>query len=168
MEADERGRVEVSDTGATAIDGSAALAPRTFEEYGHQVDESSPISNPSPPLNDGHSRAGIMAALGRPNPLSGYSGLSGGTGARATGAAGLRRGQSILARRPGEAEESGLAILKRGETLRRTGKKRKPRAVKPEAVSALPFQLCLALYLSFLACFLVTRALHQNHPFHLG
>lgn len=133
MEADERGRVEVSDTGATAIDGSAALAPRTFEEYGHQVDESSPISNPSPPLNDGHSRAGIMAALGRPNPLSGYSGLSGGTGARATGAAGLRRGQSILARRPGEAEESGLAILKRGETLRRTGKKRKPRAVKPEA-----------------------------------
>ncbi|KNZ56046.1 uncharacterized protein VP01_250g3 [Puccinia sorghi] len=134
MEADERGRVEVSDTGATAIDGSAALAPPTFEAHGHQVDESSPTSNPATPFNDGPSRAGIMAALGRPNPLSGYSGLSGGAGARATGAAGLRRGQSILARRPGEAEESGLAILKRGETLRRTGKKRKPRAVKPETL----------------------------------
>ncbi|KAI9610224.1 hypothetical protein KEM48_002657 [Puccinia striiformis f. sp. tritici PST-130] len=123
MEADERGRVEVSITGATAIDGSAALAQQPFDSHAPLPEENSPCSNSSGPLNSGPSRAGIMAALGRPAPPSGYAGLGGGGGggARPTGAGGLRRGQSILARRPGEAEESGLAILKRGETLRRNG-----------------------------------------------
>ncbi|KAH9452711.1 hypothetical protein Pst134EB_016664 [Puccinia striiformis f. sp. tritici] len=127
MEADERGRVEVSITGATAIDGSAALAQQPFDSHAPLPEENSPCSNSSGPLNSGPSRAGIMAALGRPAPPSGYAGLGGGGGggARPTGAGGLRRGQSILARRPGEAEESGLAILKRGETLRRNGRKRK-------------------------------------------
>ncbi|OAV99384.1 hypothetical protein, variant [Puccinia triticina 1-1 BBBD Race 1] len=129
MEADERGRVEVSHTGATAIDGSAALAQQPFDPHPHPLEEHSPNSNSPGPINTGPSRAGLMAALGRPAPPSGYSGLGGGGGggggARSAGAGGLRRGQSILARRPGEAEESGLAILKRGETLRRTGRKRK-------------------------------------------
>ncbi|KAA1066436.1 Chitin synthase, class 3 [Puccinia graminis f. sp. tritici] len=126
MEADERGRVEVSHTGATAFDGSAALAQQPFDPHAHPLEEHSPNSNSPGPMNTTHSRAGLMAALGRPAPPSGYAGLVGEAGgARTAATGGLRRGQSILARRPGEAEESGLAILKRGETLRRTGRKRK-------------------------------------------
>ncbi|PLW16594.1 hypothetical protein PCANC_15312 [Puccinia coronata f. sp. avenae] len=135
MEADERGRVEVSDTGATAIDGSAALAPQPYEPNASPLEGQSPSSNLAASPNSGPSRAGLMAALGRQAPPSGYSGLGSGPGARSAGTGGLRRGQSILARRPGEAEESGLAILKRGETLRRTGKHRKSRSNVVEAHS---------------------------------
>jgi chitin synthase len=135
MEADERGRVEVSDTGATAIDGSAALAPQPYEPNASPLEGQSPSSNLAASPNSGPSRAGLMAALGRQAPPSGYSGLGSGPGARSAGTGGLRRGQSILARRPGEAEESGLAILKRGETLRRTGKHRKSRSNVVEAVN---------------------------------
>jgi chitin synthase len=137
MEADERGRVEVSHTGATAFDGSAALAQQPFDPHANPLEEHSPSSNSPGPMNTNHSRAGLMAALGRPAPPSGYSGLVGeGGGARTAATGGLRRGQSILARRPGEAEESGLAILKRGETLRRTGRKPKTGAGAAETVSA--------------------------------
>ncbi|KAA1087587.1 Chitin synthase, class 3 [Puccinia graminis f. sp. tritici] len=63
---DERGRVEVSHTGATAFDGSAALAQQPFDPHAHPLEEHSPNSNSPGPMNTTHSRAGLMAALGRP------------------------------------------------------------------------------------------------------
>lgn len=161
MEADERGKVGLSYTGMAAVDGSAALAQHPHQhEHGHDTESNSPTSVQAIPIGPGSSRAGLLAALGRPIPPSGYSGLAGHT-SRPTGPlSGLKRGQSILARRPGEAEESGLAILQRGETLRRNSRKRNSGAAVSEMKlpSKSPFSpwqfYCKAITCCFPACLL--------------
>ncbi|MBW0500256.1 hypothetical protein O181_039971 [Austropuccinia psidii MF-1] len=122
MEADERGRIAQSKTGATAMDGSVALYHPQFDPSILPTDQSSitlqddflPNSNHLPLPSH---QPGFMAALGRPTPHLGYTGLN--SPPSQIDLQGLKRGKSLLARGPGEAEESGLAILKRGETLRR-------------------------------------------------
>ncbi|CAH7686475.1 chitin synthase 3 [Phakopsora pachyrhizi] len=139
MQADERGRVGLSNTGTAAIDGSVARVPEQFDSRGHPIDltiNHNQVSNSlNPSENHSHRHhPGLMAALGRSAPHQGYSGL---LNSRKP-SEGLKRGQSILARGPGEAEESGLSILKRGETLRRRVRKTKISDSDVAALSSPP------------------------------
>lgn len=136
MEADERGRTGLSSTGMAAVDGSVA-APMAYGYNEMDARYEDYVDGPRSPLHPGSPgareaaglRQNALSALGRPIPggaaAHGYSGI-GGTGHHHPGAFGpngertnLRRGRSLLQRGPGEADESGLSILKRGETLRR-------------------------------------------------
>lgn len=131
MEADERGRTGLSSTGMAAVDGSVA-APLAYVPMEDDARYQDYVDGPRSPLHPGSPgamqaaglRHNALSALGRPVPGGAGAGYStaGGPG-QVFGPNGertnLRRGRSLLARGPGEADESGLSILKRGETLRR-------------------------------------------------
>lgn len=125
MQADARGRVGLSETGTTAIDGSVALV-QAAHPGPRRADPGSYFSDPETDVGEAprpRRAPNLMAVLGRPAPAPSHQpGYPGGPGSAADG---LKRGKSLLARRPGEAEESGLSILKRGETLRRKVRKQR-------------------------------------------